>query len=107
MQGEVLSHFSTLKASGETMAKGDNRNLEHGDEVFVAMKVKIDTLTFKADKDGIINRLQSGKGTDEVYIITSDEFDRAVVNYKEEETGQLSIVGEMERNGDFDGDFDA
>jgi isopentenyl phosphate kinase len=104
MHGEVLSHFSTLKASGETIAKGDFRELEHGDEVFIAAKVKVDKLTFPQDKDGMITRQQSAKASEEMYIITAEEFDRATVKYKEEETGQLSITGEMERNGDFDAD---
>ncbi len=104
MNGEVQSHYSTLKASGECRAKGDNRELEHGDEVFVAMKVKVNSLTFPPEKDGMITRQHAAKvSDDEMYIITPDEFDRATAKYKEDETNQLSIIGEQERNGAFDG----
>lgn len=102
MHDEVKSHFSTLKTSGGCRAKGENRELEHGDVVYVVGRYKVNKLSFPQDKDGIIERQHTAVVDEDLFIITPEEAAKVMAKYKEEETGQLSITAEMERNGEFD-----
>ena len=88
--GEVESHFATLKVTGETIAKGKDRNLEHGDIVFVVQRAEVIKLAFPRDKDGLITRQQIAKAEkDDTFIITEEEWEEFVDKYRVEPTGPM------------------
>jgi hypothetical protein len=92
--GEVESHFSTLKITGETRVDDKFRNLEHGDLVFVVQRGEVKKLQFPQDKDGLINRQQVAKA-DEMFVISPEDWDELAAKYRIEPTGPLDE--ELER----------
>lgn len=90
--GEVESHISTVKVTGEGGAKDDKyRYLEHGDIVFVVQRAEITKLAFPRKKEsGLITRQQIGKADEnDTIIIPEDEWDRIVAKYRPEPTGPM------------------
>jgi hypothetical protein len=96
--GEVESHFATLKVTGKTRATDKFRNLEHGDIVFTAQRSEISKLQFpKEKKTGLINREQVAK-SDEMFIISPEDWDDLASKYRVEPTGPLDeALAEFER----------
>lgn len=92
--GEVESHFSTLKVTGETRVQDKFRNLEHGDIVFVVQRAEVSKLQFPRDKDSLIIRQQISKA-DEMFVISPEEYDEIAARHRVVPTGPLDE--ELER----------
>lgn len=86
--GEVESHFSVLKVTGETRVKDKFRNLEHGDIVFVVQRAEVNKLAFPRDKDELITRQQIAK-SDEMFVISPEEYDTLADKHREVPTGPM------------------
>lgn len=97
MYGEVESHFSSLKATGETRVKDKFRNLDHGDQVFLIACVEVNKISFPQDKDGLIERVHNAKAS-ELYVISPEDAEKVMSQYREVEDGQGSIIAEIERH---------
>jgi hypothetical protein len=89
--GEVESHFSTIKVTGEARVQGNDRYLEHGDVVFVVQRAEISKLAFPREKStGLITRQQIGKAEKEdTIVICEEDWDEFVAKYRPEPTGPM------------------
>lgn len=86
---------TTVKVSGEAILP-TGTEFEHGDELYVVAKVKVNEVAFPKTKEGAIVRVHKAKAED-AYVVDAEDAERVVAAERERQSGQLNIIAEINR----------
>jgi hypothetical protein len=95
---------TALKMAGDA-ALPEGTEFEHGDELYVVAKVTVKEISFPETKDGAIIRVHKARAK-EAYVVDAEDAERVIAAERERQTGQGSIIAELNRVAT-DGDDEA
>lgn len=91
---------TVLKVTGDAALPPDTE-FEHGDELYVVAKVTVKEIAFPETSQGTIIRVHKARAK-EAFVVDAEDAERVIAAERERQTGQGSIIAELNRVADSD-----